>query len=282
MAKRNSYSGPPDLRGLANRRLIDPADMPTNSEVREPWPVETAEVELLPTTTEADLPAVPVLGPPLRPIPILSASQARAERRRSSKWVGNLVLVSVGFGLLGGITFAVSALWYLEPTSTERWFSQATEWLSALSGEPPSEAGEEVGLAVEDGLEPPRLELSQAVPSDELPVEDEVNEEVDGVATEELAVDDEAEDLVEAEAPIEPDAHSVAPEPDPVVARERIEETTPAPVVRRRAPARRPAPSPVPLPQPTVRPYAERPKPGEPPAPRNPVERDEHGLLIER
>ncbi len=273
MAKRDPshHHGPPDLRELAHRRLIDPGEMPTQDELREPWPMETAEVELLPTTTDAELPAVPVLAPPVHrpPVPVLSAGQARAERRRSSKWVGNLVLFSVGFGLLGGTAFAVSAIWYVEPTGTERWFNQTVEWFSVLTG-PPAPGDDELEPEVEGVLVPSTLpERLEAEPRlEEAMLGDEVAFEDDEAAGGAEAID---------EAPAEAAPSEVEPEPEPMVEPQPV--VTPRPRPRRR-PVPRPMPTASPRPQPTVRPYQERPKP-RPPAP-EPQPVDENGLIKER
>jgi len=262
MANRDQHYRPPDLRGLAHRQLIDPAEMTTDEGdgFIEAWPAETAEVELVPTTTEPDAAEIPIvspLGPPpaRRAVPVLSASQARAERRRSSRWVGNLVLVAVALGLLGGIAFALGAVWFIEPAGTERWFARATEWIGVAAA-PPSDEDDErdlrlpvprpvaPGLAVQPRAPDARLE--GAMQSDEAA-------------------------FVEAEEP-----------PDAPLEEEPLEVAAPAPPPRPR-PRPRPLPRPrvvVPLPAPTVRPYEERPKPA-PVAPA-PAPTDERGLIIER
>ncbi|MEO0600191.1 MAG: hypothetical protein AAF211_02075 [Myxococcota bacterium] len=269
MAKRDPAPpdrfSPPDLEGLAHRQLIDPADMPTQG-FREDWPLETAEVELLPSTSDVELPAVQPLGPPVararQPIPILSPAHARAERRRSSKWVGNLVLVSIGFGLLGGIAFAASAVWYVKPTGTERWFDGTTEWLSGLAAPaaPVQEDPASLALPPPPGPEPEPIEaeprLEEALLGDEVAFEE-----------------------VEDEAVVNP------PEEEPPPVEEPVVEPEPAPVRRARRSVPRPRPTAggaeqpsVPLPKPTVKPYSERPRP----QPEPPPEVDENGLLIRR
>ncbi|MEN0064833.1 MAG: hypothetical protein AAGA48_21995 [Myxococcota bacterium] len=245
---------PPDLRELAHRPSIDPAEMPTQGADLpiDAWPVEVAEVELLPSTTEAEIPAIPQLGlTPMRrrsPIPILTADQARDERRRSPfRWFLNLGVAALALGLLGGISFALAAVWFIEPTRTEAWFADTQEWITNLAipevsfpaglatpSEPNSAEPEPVPTAVQAAPPPPSLseDLQQAAAADGSDVLD-TEEEEPPVITE----------------PLEP-------EPEPVVA--------PAPeprprLIRRYVPP--PTPTAGPKPVPTVKPYAERPRP---------------------
>lgn len=242
MADRNrrrepQWAPPPDLRGLAHRPSIDPAEMPT---VKDDWaepmpeaelPPETleAEVEVVASTTEAVRVPVPVrpLGPPVRrrvPVPILTADQAREGRWTPSRWVGSVLGAAVVFGLLGGIGFALGAVWVIEPEGTERWIVQIREWLP--------ETSTVVEVPLEDGLD--------AVDSEDAVAE---------VPPAEVGPPPEPEEPVEA-----------TPEPEPPPAAPEVDE---APIVppRRRVRRRVPLPTPVaiPKPAPVVKPYEQRP-----------------------
>jgi len=126
MANRNrpapGQHQPPDLRGLAERRLLDPAGEEPTQELDVPieaWPTGSAEVEVVftPSTEEPlAMPQVRPLGPP--------------PKRPESRLKARLMLVAVALGLFSGILFGIGAVWLYEPIGTKRWLTRTAEWLA--------------------------------------------------------------------------------------------------------------------------------------------------------
>ena len=258
MANQNPTGfGPPDLQGLAHRRLIDPADMPTQHDHVPDLPIESAEVELLSTADGAE--PVQALAPASNrpPVPVLRRLEAHRQRR-SPQWVGNLVLVAVGLGLLGGIASAVGAVWFFEPVETERWFTRAGRFVGIV--QTPIDGGPR-GLSptADDSIVP-------ATPS----VIDNEPRLQEAKLGDEIAFD-------------APDDESTGPDDEEDEAVAEPVEATPAPPPARPRPRRRsvarPEPVAIPKPVPTVRPYSQRPAPEtELPAPTH----GEDGLIERR